>query len=472
MEKKPDKTICDIDDTITYTITATNTSYKYDCEDVVITDTLDYSKVYTILGSGITVDGETWPVGDDRWSLTVDQSAGTGLLTVNLGDIPWGKSSKIRFSVKAVAMCAKLQNTAKAEFKAVPDNSELPDAQKLPTEYKSESDTCETCVIRPGDKFTTGIHYQLTIGRGSPVAGSSALTYWSPNAQISLEEACTICYRLRQAQGYDMTVGLNTANWHDCNYPGGGEVKTGSESVGTDSGTYYFVKDKDGYDWAQVKLGSNSFSKWGQEYDPGEACRYWINAGKIGQAEVAAGINPFDLSKHIVNVCTLSELENNVSLFGTSSSATATNKLKNKTNGVVCAPNAYNTDRYNAVIIMKDNGTSFHGVATTPTAADLNTLIACVTGKNPGWTDSHVTRLTFCTTLLSYLGRLDKNWDYSACSDILGLGSLAYSDCSNLTSKQLAVVAEAANTHFVNFATGEQDEEWVASNHKTYVWGQ
>lgn len=85
-----DKTIIQPHETVTYTITANNTSDKV-WSGVQVSDTLDYS-LMTLLNDSITVNGVK--VSKEAWSFDGRR------LVLNLGDIQPGQSVRASFSVE------------------------------------------------------------------------------------------------------------------------------------------------------------------------------------------------------------------------------------------------------------------------------------------------------------------------------------------------------------------------------------
>lgn len=149
--------------TATYTIVVGNSGNET-WKNVVLKDTLDTSVLTPVLQNNVYVDG----VLDSDWSF-----AGK-VFALELGDIASGQSHTIVLTVqfKADAGGKAYVNYATGEG----DNGNA--TGKSP----------EIEIVSMVDDPITDIHYQLYNGYGENV--------WRPNDRISLQEACTVAYRL------------------------------------------------------------------------------------------------------------------------------------------------------------------------------------------------------------------------------------------------------------------------------------
>lgn len=168
--KDVDKTVVDVSkdaneesQTATYTIVVGNSGNET-WKNVVLKDTLDTSVLTPVLQNNVYVDG----VLDSDWSF-----AGK-VFALELGDIASGQSHTIVLTVqfKADAGGKAYVNYATGEG----DNGNA--TGKSP----------EIEIVSMVDDPITDIHYQLYNGYGENV--------WRPNDRISLQEACTVAYRL------------------------------------------------------------------------------------------------------------------------------------------------------------------------------------------------------------------------------------------------------------------------------------
>ncbi len=168
--KDVDKTVVDVSKgasdekrTATFTITVGNNS-DTTWENVVLKDTLNTSMVTPVLQNNVYVDG----VLNDKWSFA------DKVFSLELGDIAPGQSHKIALTVrfKNDAGGRSYINYATGEG----DNGNA--TGKSP----------EIEIISPVDDPITDIHYQLFAGYAD---GN-----WRLGDRISLQEACTVMYRL------------------------------------------------------------------------------------------------------------------------------------------------------------------------------------------------------------------------------------------------------------------------------------
>ena len=168
--KDVDKTVVDVSKdadevsrTATFTIIAGNHSDTM-WENVVLKDTLDTSVATPVLQNNVYVDG----VLSNEWSFA------DKVFSLELGDIAPGQSHQISLTVrfKNDAGGTTYVNYATGEG----DNGNA--TGKSP----------EIEIVSMVDDPITDIHYQLYNGYGENV--------WRPNDRISLQEACTVAYRL------------------------------------------------------------------------------------------------------------------------------------------------------------------------------------------------------------------------------------------------------------------------------------
>ena len=173
--KDVDKTVVDVSKsasdekrTATFTIVVGNNS-DTTWENVVLKDTLDTSMVTPVLQNNVYVDG----VLNDKWSFA------DKVFSLELGDIAPRQSHTVTLTVqfKADAGGKTYVNYATGEG----DNGN--------TTGKSP----EIEIISPVDDPITDIHYQLFTGYTDGK--------WRPGDRISLQEACTVVYRLISSGG-------------------------------------------------------------------------------------------------------------------------------------------------------------------------------------------------------------------------------------------------------------------------------
>lgn len=173
--KDVDKTVVDVSKgasnekrTATFTITVGNNS-DTTWENVVLKDTLDTSMVTPVLQNNVYVDG----VLSNKWSFA------DKVFTLELGDIEPGQSHKIALTVrfKNDAGGRSYINYATGES----DNGNA--TGKSP----------EVEIVSSVTDLITDIHYQLFSGYTDGK--------WRPGDRISLQEACTVVYRLISSGG-------------------------------------------------------------------------------------------------------------------------------------------------------------------------------------------------------------------------------------------------------------------------------
>ena len=169
--KEVDKTVVRVGDGVadvskqaTFTITVGNNSNQT-WKRVVLKDTLDTTLVTPIVKNNVYVDG----VLNNKWSF------GNKVFTLELGDIAPGESHVIKIMVefKNDAGGKTYVNLATGTGDNGHAMGESPEIEVIAPTY---------------DRITTDIHYQLFNGYGDGL--------WRPNDRVSLQEACTVVYRL------------------------------------------------------------------------------------------------------------------------------------------------------------------------------------------------------------------------------------------------------------------------------------
>lgn len=151
----------------TFTITVGNNSNQT-WKRVVLKDTLDTTLVTPMVKNNVYVDG----VLNNKWSFS------NKVFTLELGDIAPGESHVIKIMVefKNDAGGKTYVNLATGTGDNGHAMGESPEIEIIST-------------VKPGDPpGITGIHYQLFNGYGDGL--------WRPNDRVSLQEACTVAYRL------------------------------------------------------------------------------------------------------------------------------------------------------------------------------------------------------------------------------------------------------------------------------------
>ena len=173
--KDVDKTVVDVSKgasdekrTATFTIVVGNNS-DTTWENVVLKDTLDTSMVTPVLQNNVYVDG----VLNDKWSFA------DKVFSLELGDIEPGQSHKI-------ALTVRFKNDAGGKTYV---NYATGKGDNGTTTGKSH----EIEIISPVDDPITDIHYELFSGYTDGK--------WRPGDRISLQEACTVIYRLLSNDG-------------------------------------------------------------------------------------------------------------------------------------------------------------------------------------------------------------------------------------------------------------------------------
>ena len=169
--KEVDKTVVRVGDGVadvskqaTFTITVGNNSNQT-WKRVVLKDTLDTTLVTPMVKNNVYVDG----VLNNKWSF------GNKVFTLELGDIAPGESHVIKIMVefKNDAGGKTYVNLATGTGDNGHAMGESPEIEVIAPTY---------------DRITTDIHYQLFNGYGDGL--------WRPNDRVSLQEACTVVYRL------------------------------------------------------------------------------------------------------------------------------------------------------------------------------------------------------------------------------------------------------------------------------------
>ena len=168
--KEVDKTVVNVGTGVsaerkqaTFTITVGNNSNQT-WKRVVLKDTLDTTLVTPMVNNNVYVDG----VLNNKWSFKGK------VFTLELGDIAPNESRVIKITV---------------EFK--PDaggKTYVNLATGTGDNGHAIGESPEIEVLKQTDEVVTGIHYQLFNGYGDGL--------WRPNDRVSLQEACTVVYRL------------------------------------------------------------------------------------------------------------------------------------------------------------------------------------------------------------------------------------------------------------------------------------
>lgn len=169
--KEVDKTVVRVGDGVadvskqaTFTIIVGNNSNQT-WKRVVLKDTLDTTLVTPMVKNNVYVDG----VLNNKWSFA------NKVFTLELGDIAPGESHAIKIMVefKNDAGGKTYVNLATGTGDNGHAMGESPEIEVIAPTY---------------DRITTDIHYQLFNGYGDGL--------WRPNDRVSLQEACTVVYRL------------------------------------------------------------------------------------------------------------------------------------------------------------------------------------------------------------------------------------------------------------------------------------
>ena len=173
--KDVDKTVVDVSKgasdekrTATFTIVVGNNS-DTTWENVVLKDTLDTSMVTPVLQNNVYVDG----VLNDKWSFA------DKVFSLELGDIAPGQSHKI-------ALTVRFKNDAGGR-------SYINYATGKGDNGNATGKSPEVEIISSVTDLITDIHYQLFSGYTDGK--------WRPGDRISLQEACTVVYRLISSGG-------------------------------------------------------------------------------------------------------------------------------------------------------------------------------------------------------------------------------------------------------------------------------
>lgn len=168
--KEVDKTVVNVGTGVsaerkqaTFTITVGNNSNQT-WKRVVLKDTLDTTLVTPMVKNNVYVDG----VLNNKWSFA------NKVFTLELGDIAPGESHVIKIMV---------------EFKNDAGGKTYVNlATGTGDNGHAVGESPEIEVLELTDEVLTGIHYQLFNGYGDGL--------WRPNDRVSLQEACTVAYRL------------------------------------------------------------------------------------------------------------------------------------------------------------------------------------------------------------------------------------------------------------------------------------
>lgn len=168
--KDVDKTVVDVSKgaadeqkTATFTITVGNNG-KGAWKNVVLKDTLDTSVVTPVLQDNVYVDG----ILSSKWSFA------NKVFTLELGDIAPGTFHEVKLTVQFKADAGG--KTYVNYVTGAGDNGNV------------TGQSPEVEIVSAVDEPVTDIHYQLFNGYGDGK--------WRPGDRISLQEACTVAYRL------------------------------------------------------------------------------------------------------------------------------------------------------------------------------------------------------------------------------------------------------------------------------------
>lgn len=182
--KTVDKTIIQPHETVTYTITANNTSDKV-WNGVQAVDTLDNS-LMTLLNDSITIDGV-------KASKAVWDFDGRDLV-IDLGDIQPGQSVQAVFSVEF---------KTDASGKAFTNHAALKSTSHLDVNVTAPEVSIMDDVTIP----FTDIHYAMFIGYGD--SDGNPTHKWGPDDPITLRQVCQLAYRI-MTDGYRKSLGAGT----------------------------------------------------------------------------------------------------------------------------------------------------------------------------------------------------------------------------------------------------------------------
>ena len=168
--KEVDKTVVNVGSGVsadrkraTFTITVGNDSNQT-WKRVILKDTLDTTLVTPVLKNNVYVDG----VLNSKWSFR------SKVFTLELGDIAPNEKRVVKITV---------------EFKTDAGGKTYTNLAAATGDNGSASDRSpEIEVVSSGTPVLTDIHYQLF--------GGYADGLWRPNDRVSLQEACTVVYRL------------------------------------------------------------------------------------------------------------------------------------------------------------------------------------------------------------------------------------------------------------------------------------
>lgn len=168
--KEVDKTVVNVGSGVsadrkraTFTITVGNDSNQT-WKRVILKDTLDTTLVTPVLKNNVYVDG----VLNSKWSFR------SKVFTLELGDIGSNEKRVVKITVEfKTDACGKTYTNLAA---ATGDNG------------SASGRSPEIEVVSSGTPVLTDIHYQLF--------GGYADGLWRPNDRVSLQEACTVVYRL------------------------------------------------------------------------------------------------------------------------------------------------------------------------------------------------------------------------------------------------------------------------------------
>ena len=182
--KAVDKTIVQPHETVTYTVTAANSTDKV-WSGVQVSDTLDNS-LMTLLNDSITIDGV-------KASKAVWSFDGRGLV-LDLGDIQPGQSVKAVFSVEF---------KTDATDKAFTNHAALKSTSHMDVPVTAPEVSITQDVTIP----FTDIHYALFYGYGD--SDGNPTYKWGPDDPITLTQVCHVAVRI-MTDGYRKSQGSGT----------------------------------------------------------------------------------------------------------------------------------------------------------------------------------------------------------------------------------------------------------------------
>ncbi len=182
--KAVDKTIVQPHETVTYTITANNTSDKV-WSGVQAVDTLDNS-LMTLLNDSIIIDGVK--ASKAAWDFDGRK------LVIDLGDIQPGQSVEAVFSVEFKTDASSKSFTNHAAIKS--------------TSHRDVNVTApEVSILEDVSNPFTDIHYAMFVGYGDNEG--NPIHKWGPDDPITIKQVCHVAYRI-MTDTYRGSLGAGT----------------------------------------------------------------------------------------------------------------------------------------------------------------------------------------------------------------------------------------------------------------------